>query len=138
MKHHLVAAAIVAFAATFASVPESGASAPERFWLASKFDGRRAMIYFDTLRFGNSFPATAEALYPAAGFGEATSMFCLLNRRPALAGRPGPSAVTVEANPIAGLVRPVLLGDGHAKPCAQAMTSSARSPACGGVPLKAP
>jgi hypothetical protein len=69
MKHHLFAAAIVAFAATFASAIESGAPAPERFWLASKFDGRRAVIYFDTLRFGNSFPATAEALYPAAGFG---------------------------------------------------------------------
>lgn len=59
MKRLLLLFALAAF----------GASASEQYWLASKYDGRQAMIYFDTVHFGESWPANAEQLYPAAGFG---------------------------------------------------------------------
>jgi hypothetical protein len=44
-------------------------AAPERWWLAAKYDGRQAMVYLDTVQFGESFPKNPEWIYPASGFG---------------------------------------------------------------------
>ena len=43
-------------------------AAPQQYWLAARFDGRQAMIYFDTVHFGDTWPSDAERLYPSDGF----------------------------------------------------------------------
>lgn len=93
MQTRFLAALLLALAATAARA-QLTAHAPRQFWLAAKFDGRRAMIYFDTLHYGDSLPKNLEFLYPAAGFG----VTCLLTEpyarqmqnRPPMPNQPPP------------------------------------------------
>jgi len=48
-------------------VPILAQAAPERFWLAGRYDGNRIIVYFDAVKFGNTFPRDAVKIaYPIA------------------------------------------------------------------------
>jgi hypothetical protein len=48
-------------------IPALGQNAPERFWLAGRYDGNRIIIYFDAVQFGDTFPKDAVRMaYPIA------------------------------------------------------------------------
>ena len=44
-----------------------GQTAPERFWLAGRYDGNRIIVYFDAVKFGKTVPKDAVKIhYPIA------------------------------------------------------------------------
>jgi hypothetical protein len=45
-----------------------GQKAPERFWLAGRYDGNRVVVYFDAVKFEGSMSCTARKIAnPVAG-----------------------------------------------------------------------
>lgn len=41
------------------ALPAFSQGAPERFWIAGRYDGSRVIVYFDTVKFGGTIPADA-------------------------------------------------------------------------------
>jgi hypothetical protein len=43
---------------------------PEHFWIAGRYDGNKVIVYFDAVKFGNTYPRDAQSIAPpvAAGF----------------------------------------------------------------------
>ncbi len=60
---------IVAFLAADSAIV-SAQVAPERFWLAGRYDGNRVIVYFDAVRFGSEFKSAEAPIAPpvAEGF----------------------------------------------------------------------
>ena len=49
------------------NVPFLGQTAPERFWLAGRYDGNRIIVYFDAVKFRQTVPKDAVKIaYPIA------------------------------------------------------------------------
>jgi hypothetical protein len=39
-----------------------GQNAPERFWLAGRYDGNRVVVYFDAVKFGGTLSSNARKI----------------------------------------------------------------------------
>jgi hypothetical protein len=49
------------------SLPLFAQRGPERFWLAGRYNGNRVVVYFEAVKFGNTFPSDAGIIaYPVA------------------------------------------------------------------------
>lgn len=65
-----VASSQTAPSAQSPSEPPANEASKERFWIAGRYDGDKVIVYFDAVKFGDSFPQDARDIAPpvAAGF----------------------------------------------------------------------
>lgn len=62
-----IAVALTLALTAFQTVSVFAQNNPERFWLAGRYDGDRIIVYFDAVKFGDTFPKDAGIIaYPIA------------------------------------------------------------------------